>query len=333
MGNKKRIGLVYDIYSDYNWRSDDPPDADAEFEPEETVLVMEEALRWLNHSPVRIGSPFNLLKTIDKIDVDAAINIAEGIEGRNREAYAPILLEMKGIPYLGSDALSLSLSLDKAWTKDILLSSGLNTPSYQVYRNAEEITVKSLPHDFPLFVKPRYEGSSKSITQKSKVQNIESLRLQVERICTTYKQDALVESFIEGGGEFTVAVIGHSPPEAMPVLQRAVEQKTRIGLHALDRRGLEPSSLSYEIKGDLTPTLENELKNLSLHIFDKLECKDFARIDYRVDANGTPWFLEINPLPTFAPDGTFAILAELIGVPYVEFLADTLRKGFERIGM
>ena len=328
-----RVGLVYDIFSDYVWRSNDPPDADAEFEPEETVLAMEEALRRMDHIPVRIGSPFNLLNTIDKIDLDVAINIAEGVDGRNREAYAPVLLEMSGIPFLGSDALPLSVSLDKAWTKDILIAAGFNTPSYQVYRVAEDVTKASLPDDFPLFVKPRYEGSSKSITAQSKVDSMEELQAQVQRIWTLYNQDALVESFVQGGGEFTVAVIGHDPPEAMPVLQRAVEKTTRIGLHALDRRGNENPELAYEIEGVLTPELEMCLKDVSLQIFKKLECLDFARLDFRVDEDGVPWFLEINPLPTFAPDGTFAILAELVGVPYEEFLADTLKKGFERLGV
>ena len=278
-----RVGLVYDIFSDYVWRSDDPPDADAEFEPEETILVMEEALRWLDHTPVRIGSPFNLLNTSEKIDVDAAINIAEGVDGRNREAYAPVLLEMLHIPYIGSDALPLSVSLDKAWTKDILLAHGFKTPSYRVYRTAEAVTKASLPANFPLFVKPRYEGSSKSIIAQSKVESIEELKRQVHRICTIYKQDALVETFVEGGGEFTVAVIGHNPPEALPALQRAVEKETRIGLHALDRRGAANPSLAYEIEGDLTVALEAELKKTSLQIFDTLECLDFARIDFRVD--------------------------------------------------
>lgn len=333
MGNKMRVGLVYDIFSDYVWRSNDPPDADAEFEPEETVLVMEEALRRMNHVPVRIGSPFNLLNATHKNDVDVAINIAEGVDGRNREAYAPVLLEMLGIPFIGSDALSLSVSLDKAWTKDILFAAGFNTPSYRVFSVAEDVTKASLPDDFPLFVKPRYEGSSKSITALSKVATIDELRTQVQRIRTIYNQDALIETFIHGGGEFTVAVIGHDPPEAMPVLQRAVEKTTRIGLHALDRRGNENPALSYEIEGVLTPELESLLKDLSLQIFKKLECLDFARLDFRVDKEGVPWFLEINPLPTFAPDGTFAILAELVGVPYVQFLSDTLKKGFDRLGV
>ena len=328
-----RVGLIYDIFSDYIWKDNDPPDADAEFEPVDTVEVLEKALEVLSYTPVRVGSPFELLTNIHQLEVDVAINIAEGVYSRNREAYVPILLEMKGIPFIGSDALALSLSLDKAWTKDLVSTAGFYTPSYQVYRSAKEVTEESIPADFPLFVKPRYEGSSKSISQRSKVASLTDLKEQVDHICTVYKQDALVEQFISGGGEFTVAVIGHNPPVAMPVLQRAVEKETRIGLHALDRRGAANPELGYEIEGDLTPELENRLQDISFGIFKKLECLDFARLDFRVDSEGTPWFLEINPLPTFAPDGTFAILAELMGVPYVDFLADTIKKAFNRLGV
>ena len=328
-----RVGLIYDIFSDYIWKDNDPPDADAEFEPVETVEILERALSTLSCTPVRIGSPFELLNTIHQVEIDVAINIAEGVYSRNREAYVPILLEMKEIPFIGSDALALSLSLDKAWTKDLVSTAGFYTPSYHIYRTANEVTEESLPAPFPLFVKPRYEGSSKSISQRSKVASMEDLKEQVDHICTAYQQDALVEQFISGGGEFTVAVIGHNPPVAMPVLQRAVEKETRIGLHALDRRGAANPELLYEIEGHLTSEIENELQDISVGIFKKLECLDFARLDFRIDRKGVPWFLEINPLPTFAPDGTFAILAELLGVPYVDFLADTIKKAFDRLGV
>jgi D-alanine-D-alanine ligase len=265
--------------------------------------------------------------------VDAALNIAEGTGSRTREAYAPVLLEMAGIPYLGSDALTLSLSLDKAWTKDLASAADVPTPAYRIFHAADDITAASLPAGFPLFVKPRYEGSSKGITPASKVVTFEEARSQITRLCTSYGQDALVESFVSGGGEFTVAVIGHDPPEALPVLQRAVERETRIGLHALDRRGFEQPELTFDIEGVLTPELEQTLQRYALAVFRKLECLDFARIDFRVDAEGVPWFLEINPLPTFAPDGTFAILAELMGQPYPDFLARTLQKGFQRLGL
>ncbi len=327
-----RVGLVYDIFSAYPWQVSDPGDADAEYEPLATVEALEQALGKLGHEPVRIGTARDLLNKLPSLNVDIAVNIAEGAHSRNREGYVPILLEMAGVPYLGSDALTLSLSLDKAWTKDLAVAAGVKTPAYAVYNEKSIGALTQLPAPFPLFIKPRYEGSSKGITPDSKVHSMDELKAQVQRISALYQQDVIVEAFIAGGGEYTVAIIGNAPPEAMPVLQRAVEATTGIGLHALDRRGFENPDLEYHLEGKLDPELENRLKDAALRVFEKLECKDFARLDFRVDAAGEPWFLEINPLPTFAPDGTFAILAELLGQTYPEFLADTLRKGISRLG-
>jgi len=328
-----RIGLIYDVFEDYPWRDGEPSDADAEYEPVDTVDALAGAVGALGHRPVRVGTAFDLQRRLrDGLDIDAAINISEGARSRNREAYAPILLEMADIPCLGSDALTLSLTLDKAWTKDIVRAAGVAAPAHRVYGDVLDIDPDDVP-SFPLFVKPRYEGSSKGIQPSSRVETLEELRTEVERQTGTYGQDVIVESFIWGGGEYTVGVIGHDPPDALPVLQRAVETTTGIGLHALEHRGVaEPSEeWQYELAGDLTPDLESSLKNLTLQAFDALECLDFARADFRVDADGQPWFLEINPLPTFAPDGTFAIAAELMNTTYDDFLADVFDRGLRRL--
>lgn len=332
-----RIGLIYDTFDAYPWREGDPPDADAEYEPEATVDVLAEAVERCGHTPVRIGTAFALQRRLNEgIDLDAAVNIAEGARSRNREAYAPILLEMAGVPCLGSDALTLSLSLDKAWTKDLAAAANVATPPYRVFSSVETvdeaIETAELPR-FPLFVKPRYEGTSKGITPQSRVANHSALCREVERITATYEQDAIAEGFIEGGGEFTVAVVGNDPPEALPVLQRAVETTTGIGLHALEHRGAPDGEWDYTLGGELEPALERTLQDRALRIYNKLECKDFARADFRVDAEGRPWFLEINPLPTFAPDGTFAIIAELMNRDYEDFLAEVLEQGFQRLGV
>ena len=330
-----RIGLVYDTFDAYPWTDGDPPDADAEYEPEETVAVLEETVQHMGHTPVRIGTAFDLRERLDDgLALDAALNIAEGARSRNREAYAPILLEMAGIPCLGSDALTLSVTLDKAWTKDLVAAARVPTPPHRVFGADDAIEPVDLP-PFPLFVKPRYEGTSKGITPQSRVEDVEALRTEVDRVTTTYEQEALVEGFVEGGGEFTVAVVGHDPPEALPVLQRAVEPSTRIGLHALEHRGAPSADTDwdYALAGTLESGLERQLRAHALRVFDTLDCRDFARADFRVDADGQPWFLEVNPLPTFAPDDTFAIIAELEGRGYVEYLAEVFERGFRRLGI
>jgi D-alanine-D-alanine ligase len=124
---------------------------------------------------------------------------------------------------------------------------------------------------------------------------------------------------------------------ALPAIQRAVETETAIGLHALEARGARyrgaGRALGYYLEGALGPDLEARLQSDALAVFARLGCRDFARVDFRVDEAGTPYFLEINPLPTFAPDGTFAIVAELLGQPYDAFLADVLRRALAARGL
>jgi D-alanine-D-alanine ligase len=326
---RRRIGIVYDLLGTYPAGPDTAPDADAEFEPEETIVVLEQALRRLGHEPVRIGNPHELLARVAEdglAGIDAALNIAEGHAGRNREAWAPVLLEMAGIRALGSDALTLSLSLDKAWAKDVLRAAGIPVPAHAVAASREAAQSLRLPAPFPLFVKPRWEGTAKGIRQSSRVEDRRALISEVARVVETYAQPALVEAFLPGP-EYTVTVIGNDPPRALPVLQRALEKQSRIGIHALAGQG----SFEHETPGVLEPGLEARLQELALASFVALSCRDFARVDFRLDAAGNPFFLEINPLPTFAPDGSFGILAELLGRELEDLLAEVLSLALHRV--
>lgn len=329
------IGLVYDLKTSWQPRPDDPPDADAEFEPEATVEVLEAAIRRLGHAPVRLGSPHELLARAagpEPLGLDAALNIAEGRGSRNREAWAPVLLEMLEIPALGSDALTLSLTLDKAWARDVVAAAGIRVAPGAVVRTAAEAESIEVPGGYPLFVKPRWEGTAKGIRRSSRVADRAALVREVERVATTYRQPALVESFL-AGPEYTVTLVGNAPPRALPVLQRALEAGTRIGLHALEHEPAPPGGLAFVTPGTLDAALEAELVGLAQRAFAALECRDFARADFRLDAAGHPVFLEMNPLPTFAPDGSFGVLAELLGRPLEALLAEAIEAGLRRLGL
>ncbi len=329
------IGLVYDLLGSYPRRPGDPADADAEFEPEVTLEVLEAALRRLGHRPLRIGSAHDLLARIGKGELpalDAALNLAEGHGSRNREAWAPLLLEMARVPTLGSDALSLSVSLDKAWAATLVAAAGVPALGQAVAGSAGEARQLRLPAPFPLFVKPRWEGSAKGITASSRVESRAALVREVERIVADYDQPALIEEFA-GGAEYTVTLVGNDPPRALPVLQRALEETSRIGLHAVERQPAPAGGWRSCLPGGLDPTLEKELAALALRAYQALECRDFARADFRLDAVGRPCFLEINPLPTFAPEGSFGILAELENRPLDELLAEVFATGLQRLGL
>jgi D-alanine-D-alanine ligase len=329
MASRLRIGLVYDLLGS---APAGPPDADAEYEPIETVEALEGAIRLAGHEPVRIGSPRDLLSALGKgalPKLDAAWNIAEGWGTRNREAWAPVLLEMAGIPALGSDALTLSTSLDKAWALDRVAAAGVPVAGYACADSADALESLALPGAFPLFVKPRWEGTAKGITPASRVEDAAALAREVARVVRDYRQPALIEPFLTGA-EYTVTLIGNAPPRPLPVLQRALEARSGIGLHALERHA-PAGGFAHVLPGALAPALEAELAALAVRAFAALACRDFARADFRLDAAGAPRFLELNPLPTFAPDGSFAILAELLGRSLEDLLAEVLALGLARL--
>jgi D-alanine-D-alanine ligase len=330
-----RVGLVYDLLGTAPEDPGAPPDADAEYEPEDTVVLLEEALRRAGARPVRLGSPRDLLDALGRRRLpalDAALSIAEGYGTRNREAWAPVLLEMGGVPQLGSDALTLSLSLDKAWTHAVAAAAGVAVPEHAVAHSADEARGLAIPAPFPLFVKPRWEGTAKGLRPSSRVEDREALVREVARVVRDYRQPALVERFLPGA-EYTVTVVGHGPARALPVLQRALEARTGIGLHALDRDAVPPPPEGWRhvTPGGLDAALEQRLGALARAAHEALGCRDFSRSDLRLDADGTPHLLEINPLPTFARDGTFGILAEWQGRAVEDLVAEVLAEALRRI--
>jgi D-alanine-D-alanine ligase len=312
-----KIGILYDREEEYpDVVGTSAQDAFAEFEPESTIQVMEAAIRHAGHEQVRLGGPLSILK--NRPDVDLVWNISEGYGTRNREGWGPSLLEMYGIPFLGSDALTLSVSLDKRLTKIIATSLGIPVPGTQYSVIGEESSgLRSTSHGLRL-AKPRYEGTAKGLSAASIVETEDELNAAVARIHEVYKQDAIVEPFLSGA-EFTVALIG-SPLAAYPVLERGLDAATKLGSHVVKDGG------EVLVSGSLTPELDEQLKMWSLALCEELGVRHFARLDFKCDEAGNPFFLEINPLPTFAVDQTFAILAELEGMEFGAWLGERLRE-------
>ena len=328
------FGLVYDLLGSFPRRPGDPADVDAEFEPEETLALLESAVRTLGHRPVRLGSPFDLVAGLGKGElppVDVALNIAEGTRGRDREGWAPMLLQMAGIPALGSDALTLSATLDKHWAATLVAGAGVRVPPQVSLESAADAKSAALPAAFPLFVKPRWEGTAKGIRPGSRVADRAGLVAEVARIVADYDQPALVEAFLPGA-EYTVTVVGNAPPRALPVLQRALDASTRIGVHAIEGHQA-PEAVVPITPGRLGGAGERELVDQALRAYTALACRDFARADFKLDAQGRAHFLEMNPLPTFDPAGSFGILAELDGRAPDALVAEVLAEGLARLGL
>jgi D-alanine-D-alanine ligase len=194
---------------------------------------------------VRLGHPDLLDAAAGDVAIDAALCIAEGF-ARNREAWAPVLLEMLGVRNsvrMRSRCRCRSTGLDARGRGGGRRASGAG----RRVRSREEAERVAPPGGFPCFVKPRWEGTAKGIDRASRVASRDALVAAVARVVSRYRQPALVEHFLEGA-EYTVTVIGNDPPRALPVLQRALEAETRIGIHAVETPA---ASLRYVVPGIL----------------------------------------------------------------------------------
>ena len=327
----KKIGLTFDLKTDYKPNQDDPQDIVAEFDSERTIGEISSALEANGFKVERIGNAQNLIKRLPDLGVDLVLNIAEGYKGRNRESQVPLLLEMYDVPFIGADALTLGLTLDKLLAKKIFVAEGIPTPKFFEVDSVDELERIS-DYNFPLFVKPRYEGSSKGLSEASRVTDIEGLRRQVELITQVYKQSVLVEEFIKGR-EFTVAIIGNNPPEVFPSVQVEIDNEINLGDKFYTFARITSDRLKYVCPAKISENLENELRQLALRVYKAVDCRDFGRVDFRVDDNDKPFVLEINPLPILSHEDTFMIVAEYTKIGYNGIIKKIVDAAIKRLNL
>ena len=325
-----RVGLTYNVKTEYTFQPGDPPDANAEFDHPDTIGVIEDAIKAGGHDVVRIGNARQLLERIDLVkSTQIVFNIAEGDEGRNRESQVPILLEMLRVPYVGADGLTQGMTLDKIMTKKILMAEGIPTPRFAELRDPQDVWRIDLT--YPLIAKPRYEGSSKGMRKTSLVNNAEELERQARWLIETYHQPALVEEFIEGQ-EFTVAIIGNDPPEAQPITQIQLEGKLDLGRLFYTFEHIR-SGADYVCPAPISNELRQQLETVALKTYTAVDCVDFGRVDVRVDRSGRLYVLEINPLPSLSTEDVFMYVAKAQGLSYNQIINRVLDAALVRYGL
>ncbi len=328
----KIIGLTYDLKTDWVKNDDDPVDATAELDGMETVDALSDAFESAGHTVVRIGNARKLLAAINKgLEVDLVFNIAEGHRGRNRESQIPNILEMFNIPFSGADALTLGVTLDKAVAKKCWVADGV--PTGKFFEATLHDDLKKLNTiGYPLIVKTSQEGTSKGITKNSRVENLQQLQTEVEKICKVYKQPALCEQFIKGT-EFTVAVIGNANPIALPVVQYAVAGNTNMGNEFYSYEHIVAKSVQYICPAQIEKSMALKLQEVAIAAYKSIECRDLGRVDFRVDEKGNPFVLEINPLPNLSPSEVFPMCAKAHGLTYNQLINKILGFALSRYGL
>ena len=320
-----RVGFTYNV------KRDRDGDDEAEWDPPETIISIANALARQGHIVVHLEATPDLPRVLAEADVDLIFNIAEGVEGRNREAQVPALCELLGVPYTGSDSATLAIALDKALCKKVLMQHDILTPKFQLMESARERLSPDL--SFPLIVKPNAEGSSKGIEGSTSVCDTEEeLRAAVKLCVERYRQPALVEEYI-AGREFTVGLLGDKRPRVLAPMEicfRDTENERPVYDYAVKQEW--EKHVFYQCPAKLTESEQKAMEKIARATFWALDCRDVARVDLRMAADGRIYVLEVNPLPGLTPGySDLVLIAQAIGIEYDSLIAEIMSGGLRRM--
>ncbi len=326
-----------------------PPDAFADFDHIETVQSIQKAIETDGHDTKFIMADENLPYALKDYNPDICFNIAEGLGGDAREAQVPALLEMLRIPYTGSRVLTNAIALDKTLTKRIWRDRRLPVAPFQEFATGDEPLRPELK--FPLFVKPAREGTGMGVDMRARVENENELRKSVKYVINSYQQPALVENFLPGR-EFTVGQLGRPDAKCfsrhprwydvdgfhrLPILELKTDKSATPGIysHAAKAQQLgEKGAPEYICPADVEPELAKKLHHLALRAHLLLFATDVSRVDFRMDAEGQPRLMEINPLPGLTPGySDLCLQAAAEGISYEDLILEILYLAAGRWGL
>jgi D-alanine-D-alanine ligase len=331
------IGITFDLKEDLAEIPSDvavPDDFQEEFDSPATIEAIASALRDLGHDVVCLGDGRPLLERLLADPPDFVFNIAEG-QGisRSREARVPAVLEMLGIPYSGSDPLTLTVTLDKQVAKTLVKAAGIQVPFGIVIAPAAAMPDALGPGplaNFPAIVKPAWEGSSKGIRNKCLVKDQQELVEAVVSLGASHRQPILVEEFIQGD-ELTVGIVDRDgQPEVMGIMRVVPTAPTEHFVYGLEVKRDFRRQVRYECPAPYSRHQASRIETAALTAYHALGCRDVARVDFRL-RDGEPVFLEVNPLPGLNPGTSdLVIMAELIGWSYAQLIRRILQAALHR---
>lgn len=334
-----RIGLAYNQKPEPA-SVEEPPSADdafAEWDDPSTIAAVEQALG-LFGTVIRLEADQFLPLKLSLTRPDLVFNMAEGLHGQSREALVPAICEYLGVPYTGSDPLTLALSLHKGRTKETLAYRGVPTAPFTCVGSVAELERVALP--FPVFVKPVAEGSGKGVFSDNLCDSPARLAERVGYLLERYAEPVLVETYLPGP-EFTVAILGNGREAyCLPI----------VGFNFAALPSGAPPVYGYEAKwvwdrpeaplpifdcpARVPDALAREIERTALEAYHALGCRDWCRIDMRVDRFGVPNVLELNPLPGVIPDpamnSCFPKAARAAGFSYDELIQEVARIAWRR---
>jgi len=241
----------------------------------------------------------------------------------------PALLDAYQIPYTFSDPMVLALTLHKGMAKHVVRDCKIPTADFAVVNSLADISTINLP--YPLFAKPVAEGTGKGVTAASKVRTREQLHNVCAALLEKFAQPVLVETYLPGR-EFTVGVVGTgAAARSLGVMEVLLRDEAEPGAYSFHNKEFYEGLVDYRLEQG---SLAEQVNNVALAAWRALGCRDGGRLDIRLDADGVPNFIEVNPLAGLNPiRSDLAILARFINLPYDELIAAIVSSTEQRIAL
>ena len=345
-----RLGLAY------NQRPDVTDDRSSDLaSPDNSALTADEFVEWDEPSTItaveRALSVFGPVIRLEATDdfaarladarVDLLFNMAEGFRGPSREAHVPAIAEFLGVPYTASDPLTLCIALHKGRTKELLAQRGIPTAPFVLVESLDDLPRLRSARGYPLFLKPAWEGSSKGISQANRVETPAAAMERTRYLLDAYHQPVVAESYLPGE-EFTVSIFGngaeasclpliryrfhHLPAGALPIMGYEAKWEWDTPEAALDL---------LECPAGVVEPLAARIREVAVAAYRALGCRDWGRVDVRLDAACVPHVVEVNPLPGIIPDpianSCFPRAAATAGMTYDEMIQRVVQVAWRRL--
>ena len=295
---------------------------------------VEEALRSGGHDAWShpFGTdPGELISRLRSSGAEVVFNLSECPNlSPEKELHACAILELLRLPYTGNGPLTLGICNNKALAKQLMIANGVPTPRFRLY-TCDPTGEPGL--SYPLVVKPANEDGSAGITEDSVVADLAGLRRQVKGLREGFRQDSLVEEFVTGR-EFNVGVLGNGtgsdPHRALPPAELVYRNpRWRLCTYESKWDSTHPSyaEIAPSCPAEIPPDLAARLSDIAIACARIFRLAGYARVDFRMNAEGELFVLEVNPNPDISPDAGMARAALAAGLPYPDLILEILRLG------
>ncbi len=297
----------------------------------QTIQLIQSALESGGHQVKSFEGDKDIIRNLEDFmppesfmaDPGLVFNLSYGIQGKARYTHVPAILEMLGIPYVGSSPYAHAIALDKVLTKILLLQKGLPTPRFMVVDEPGLTPIEEL--NYPMILKPKDEARSLGLMI---VKNKKQFLAGVAEISERFKTQVLAEEFIDGR-EINVGLLGNRPVTPLPPVELKFGEGLAIYTHE-DKTKQSSRTIEKCCPAKLQPEQLTLIQELAIKAFNALQCYDCARIDFRLDRQGQPYILEVNSMASLEPDSSFTIAARNAGFSYSALINRLIEVAAER---